>query len=128
MQAWGDEIGANCFGSVYGVQGRGAMGVRGHGGDVGIEGSSNSGDGVVGYTSENGAAVRAVAAYNSRTATALHVEGVARFSTAGSGIIGSRQDSGFITNSRVTALSHITVTLTGDQERRVPVDPLSLFG
>jgi hypothetical protein len=114
VQARGDEIGANCFGSVYGVQGFGAVGVRGHGGDTGVEGSSSFGDGVVGYTSENGAGVRAVALYSSSTATALHVEGVAKFSTAGSGTIGSRQDSGFIPNSRVTALSHITVTLTAD--------------
>jgi hypothetical protein len=42
------------------------------------------------------------------------VIGRARFSTCGSGVIGARQSSHVVSNLPVTALSHITVTLTGN--------------
>jgi hypothetical protein len=46
--------------------------------------------------------------------TALRVDGNSRFSTAGSGTIPANQDSVAVSRPFVTALSHVTVTLTGD--------------
>lgn len=48
---------------------------------------------------------------------ALAVEGKARFSTAGSGVVPVRADAATVSNPAVTADSHITVTFTGDPGR-----------
>jgi hypothetical protein len=101
-----------------GVEGRGETGVVGIAteqiqtlGD-GVHGSSPNGNGVRGTSRGAGVGVKAEA--GSDTATALQVNGRAKFSTAGLGTIPAGQDSEFVNNPNVTGLSHITVTLTGD--------------
>jgi hypothetical protein len=100
-----------------GVEGSGEDGVIGRAteeigipGD-GVQGSALNGNGVRG-TSLAGVGVKAEAGGDS--ATALHVDGEAKFSTAAAGTILGGQDSAFVRNPVVTALSHITITLTGD--------------
>jgi hypothetical protein len=74
--------------------------------------ASSFGIGVHGEASGEGVGVKATA--GQATATALQVEGRARFSTAAASTIPAGLDSAFVSNSVVTAQSHITVTLTGD--------------
>lgn len=108
---------AGVYGSsplYFGVWGEGGeTGVTGisredHGPGVGVSGIAPEGTGVRG--SSGGIGVQAVSAGG----TALQVEGKARFSTAAAGTVPAGQDSAFINNPAVTALSHVTVTLTGD--------------
>lgn len=99
-----------------GVRGIGVTGVAGNGTEVGVFGFGGDprvtpGIGVRGLT-QSGVGVEAEALEDN--ATALRVLGSAQFSTAGSGTIAAGQDSASVTNATVTALSHITVTLTGD--------------
>jgi hypothetical protein len=100
-----------------GVVGRGDIGVEGVateevGPGDGVHGTSPNGNGVRGTAHAAGVGVKAEA--RSSAATALHVEGRSKFSTAASGMIPAGQGSGAVANPIVTALSHITVTLTGD--------------
>jgi hypothetical protein len=93
-----------------GVEGSGAVGVRGRPSSAsgyGVWGSSPSGIAVLGE-SPSGTGVVATGL------TALHVQGNAKFSTAGSGSIPANQDSVAVSVPFITALSHVTVTLTGD--------------
>jgi hypothetical protein len=93
-----------------GVEGSGAVGVRGRPSSAsgyGVWGSSPSGIAVLGE-SPSGTGVVATGL------TALHVQGTAKFSTAGSGSIPANQDSVTVSVPFITALSHVTVTLTGD--------------
>lgn len=78
----------------------------------GVSGISPNGNGVRGTANAAGVGVKAEAV--TEAATALHVEGRSKFSTAGAGAISAGQDSAFVGDPLVTGLSHITVTLTGD--------------
>jgi hypothetical protein len=112
-----------------GVVGRGDVGVGGVGRSVGVYAASSQGEGVqvegIGDGMDVGVSVRDarvgvsargddVGVLASSSKTALRVMGQADFSTAGSSTISTGQDSAAVSNSRVTGLSHITVTLTGD--------------
>jgi hypothetical protein len=83
------------------------IGVEGVSDGVGVRGFSRDGIAVDGWTF-NGTGVLA------RGPTALDVRGSAKFSTAASATILANQDSAFVSAPFVTALSHVTVTLTGD--------------
>jgi hypothetical protein len=110
------EFGIIGSGPFVGVSGRGRVGVQGSaspGGEAGVVGSGGfNGDGVRGSALGSGAGVRAEAFDD--TATALHVEGSAKFSTAGDGSIPGGHDSATVSDPKVTGASHVTVTLTGD--------------
>jgi hypothetical protein len=100
-------------GNGIGVEGRtvggGGTGVVGSG-FGGVEGrSDSSGTGVWGR-SATGVGVEA----SCPSGIALNVIGPARFSTAGAGIIPAQQNSIFVSNPAITAVSHITMTLTGN--------------
>ena len=84
-------------------------GVQATGNSSGVNAFSSSGIGVIGL-SDSGIGVLAGA----NAGTALQVDGTPKFSTAGFDVILANQDSAFVPRFRVTALSHITVTLTGD--------------
>jgi hypothetical protein len=95
-------------GGGIGVEGTGGnVGVWGFGGSNGVRGESDYGYGVFGLSSTG----PGVAAQGD---PALQVLGNAEFRTAGSGIIPANQDSVIVSAYFVTALSHVTVTLTGD--------------
>jgi hypothetical protein len=97
-------IGVNGFSlSGIGVEGRSdsGIGVDAFGGNVGVIGGSDTG----------GTGVHAA---NFGNGLALNVVGPARFSTAGAGTIPAQQNSVVVSDSAVTADSHITMTLTGD--------------
>lgn len=114
-----------------GVSGRGGVGVYAFGTQTGVYVESHDfglivnglGDGVGrGVSVENAnVGVRAVgqevgveAITFSSTGAALRVRGKASFSTAGKGTILADRDSASVSDTDVTALSHVTVTLTGD--------------
>jgi hypothetical protein len=120
-----DGDGAGVMGDIDSATGSGVLGlnngtgpgvkglsdgtaVRGEGA-VGVSGFSPTGVGVLG---EGDNAIGVYASSNSFIA--LYVQGPARFSTAGSGIIPAGQNSAFVANPAVTAQSHVTVTLTGN--------------
>lgn len=106
------------------------------GSSLGVLGASGSGTGVVG-TSETGIGTAGAApgdapgvvAFSGLAAggpgglplpdggLALAVEGKARFSTAGSGVVPARASAVTVSNEAITAASHITVTFTGDPGR-----------
>jgi hypothetical protein len=97
-----------------GVVGTGPHGVVGFGTDsgasgegVGVSGNSPVGIGVAGHSSEG-------IGGSFSGPIALQVAGSAKFSTAAAGSLPAGQDSVFVASSAVTAVSHITVTLTGD--------------
>lgn len=113
-----------------GENGKGALPPAGVLGDAsgdfawapGVEGHSGSGPGVHGYSesgyglngdSQSGIGVQA----SSETGLALAVVGKARFSTAGDGVALAKSDAATVSDSAVTADSHITVTFTGDPGR-----------
>lgn len=119
-----------------GVQGVGNLGVVGLGvgidprgdpitgvlgfGEIGVAGRSSlpNGVGVEGTTGgAGGIAVRA----KSGDGIALQVEGTARFSTAGSGQIFPKVDLVTVSNARVTASSHVTLTLTDNPGNKIAV-------
>lgn len=87
--------------------GRGVQGISNS--DVGVHGTSNSAPGLVGVSTQD-TGVLAVSAFGD----ALHVFGPARFDTAGAGSIPAGQKSVTVNETRVTAQSHITMTLTGN--------------
>jgi hypothetical protein len=104
--------------AIHGANTSNGAGVQGSSdsGD-GVQGLSGSGDGVEGFSSFGigvfGFSSIAVGVL-AEGPTALRVLGNADFSTAGSGTIPANQDSVFVGAPFVTALSHVTVTLTGD--------------
>lgn len=100
------------FGVDAGARYSYGAGVRGTSGTIPEGRTSPDGTGVLGEASGLGTGVRAKA--NQDTATALEVIGKAKFSTTGNGTIPAGQDSASVNTLAVTALSHITVTLTGD--------------
>jgi hypothetical protein len=126
--------------SGFGVQGTSESGVGVAGNSIegtGVSGNSSRGAGVIGSTadgtgvsgdsfmgigvnghSDDGIGVRAFTftgiGVHAEGPTALEVQGTAKFSTAGFDAILANQDSAMVSNVFVTALSHITVTLTGD--------------
>ncbi len=106
--AAGNAVEATTFGF-----GTAVVGTTG-GSGAGMDGFSFDGIGVVGSSTRGiGIAARGL----EPPSIALQVEGSARFSTAGSGSIPANQDSVFVSAPFVTALSHVTVTLTGDPAR-----------
>jgi hypothetical protein len=102
--------GISAFGDLYAILGN----VRQSG--TGVIGQSlapnGDGTGVLGGAGGSGIGVQARALQES--ATALQVEGTAKFSTAGASTIPAGQDRVFVADSATTAVSHVTVTLTGD--------------
>jgi hypothetical protein len=116
--------GSNSGPGITGASQSGA-GVRGYsdtgvGGDFGgggpgkgVRGESGTGVGVEG-TSEAGVGVEAF----SHAGIALKVRGKAAFTTVGSAVISEGEDSAFVPNAAVTAVSHISVTLTSDPGSR----------
>jgi predicted outer membrane repeat protein len=125
----GDQVHA-IEGMADGPRGVGVFGLsgadphRGQGSGTGVQGESASGTGVVGASS-SGVGVRAQA--YTPDATALSVDGRARFSTAGAAEIPGGSSSVTVPNPAVTDASHVTVTLTGDpgasQVTWVQLDP-----
>lgn len=93
-----DPYGEGPATGVFGLSGSGVA-VHGFssGSAVGVQGESTDGVGVE-ASSENG--------------TALRVGGTAAFTTAGSASVSSGQSSVFVAHDKVTADSHISVTLT----------------
>jgi hypothetical protein len=127
LRASGGQIGAMIQGTEIGMTVSGHEGIQASGRQYAVLASTSAsgtgvhgenvaatlgGIGVLGDAGGSGVGVKAKAL--NQTATALQVEGKAQFSTAGSGTIAASQDSASVTNAIVTALSHITVTLTGD--------------
>jgi hypothetical protein len=108
VEGTGGNAGVRGIGADTGVRGDGGFaGVWGDGGSNGVRGESDYGTGVLGLSS-TGTGVYA------QGDPGLQVSGNAKFSTAGSGIIPANQDSVIVSAYFVTALSHVTVTLTGD--------------
>jgi hypothetical protein len=74
--------------------------------------SSGAGPGILGNNTGTGPGIRAT---HSGAGFALEVDGTARFmGAAGAGTIPAKTDSGFVSNSLVSAASHISVALTAD--------------
>jgi hypothetical protein len=102
-----------------------ALRAIGEGSGGGLRGETSTGVGVQGF-SEAGTAVKAIS--NAATGIAieaisaegeaLRVQGVAGFSTAGSGVIPAGSDSAFVSNPTITPISHVPVTLTSDPRPR----------
>lgn len=85
---------------------------------AGVRGFSQGGPGVFGRSTDDvgveGSSERFIGVHaSSDQGTALFVAGKAKFATSRSGTIPSGQDSVIVSNPAVTALSHITATLTG---------------
>jgi hypothetical protein len=102
-----------------GVFGQGlAFGVRGEceeGSGTGVHGQSRSatGTGAVGEATVSGG-VGLEARHTVPGGMALRVAGRASFLTVGQGTIPAHANSAVVTNSNVTAVSHITITLTSN--------------
>jgi hypothetical protein len=71
---------------------------------VGVQGISGTGIGVQAISADG---------------MALDVVGTAHFSTAGNDAVAAGQNSRFVANPAVTAVSHISVTLNGDPGPRL---------
>jgi len=91
---------------------------------IGVQGAGPGGQGVgVHGDTFDGIGVRAqclgaaVPGQPTGPELALDVIGKARFSTAGSGAVPARSPAAAVLNSAVTAVSHITVTFTGDPDK-----------
>lgn len=116
----GGTMGVRAEGVDYGVLAYGyTHGVIANSSELGVQARADGESGVgvnaggrwIGVYSEGGeVGVKAISTQGS----ALLVEGRASFTTAGSGSIPAGQDSASVGNSKVTALSHVTVTFTGD--------------
>lgn len=103
----------SAYGTAIQVESTGLLG-------TGVIASSPSGTAVTGESLDNGRGVLGFSARgvgvqaHSSQGTALYVLGKAQFSSVGSGSIPANQASVFVSASLTTALSHVTVTLTGD--------------
>jgi hypothetical protein len=105
-------VGVSSDGENYGAgPGTGVAGGSGTG--TGVQGFAPTGIGVSGNSSD-GTGVRAF----SENGTALSVQGKAAFANAGSAQVGAGQSSAFVNQDKVTAYSHVTVTLTSDAAGR----------
>lgn len=105
--------------------GEGSVGVHGKSnGSAGVDGRGEGGaPGVVGEGLGDGAGVRAEhrsseEPYDLDGGLALEVVGKARFSTCGAGTVPAGDNSVFVANGAVMAVSHISVTLTGNPGQR----------
>jgi hypothetical protein len=121
VAATGTDYGLSAYGYTHGViSSSHEVGVQGSADSeygVGIHGvaldKGENNTGVLGTAWRSGVAVKAKVT-GGDGATALQVEGKAKFSTAAASTIPAGQDSASVSNSLVTAQSHVTVTLTGD--------------
>lgn len=103
----------------YGVRGISSSSSEtyGDGPGVGVNGSAGTGTGVLGMCVAAGIGVEARS--DTPEGVALNVRGKARFSTGGSGVVPTGQNSVFVADVDVTEESHISVTLASNPGSRV---------
>lgn len=103
----------------YGVRGISSSSPEtyGDGPGVGVHGSAGTGTGVLGTCVAAGIGVEARS--DTPEGVALNVRGKARFSTGGSGVVPTGQNSVFVADVDVTEDSHISVTVVSDPGSRV---------